>query len=407
MDKGKVSCSRCRRKYQIVLDTCPYCSAKNPLSGVNAITIEEKAGPHSPIDGDYKEIKDYKEQIVRKNEHEKSVAKQVNVEKPVDTRSNPTTVVAQKPHVQQPASANTQPKQQSSQIPRPAVVNARPVENKSIRPDQKPAVRQAEVVRQESSKPVPVKQQPVKETIQAPVQKFEGTTPTPAQIRKPAITNSQGSVKPEISPVRKTVEEPQSVVTDRKEQQNASIVPATENVEAVVNTVENNEVADNIAQNSNIAEDFVDEATDHGVVSNEEASSLSKESKLSANSDEVVDEDDEYVEDGDEEDESDEEVSSDAERKDAPVVDEDELDHETERAYIDWGDEKKDDIDISKAYDKDGNYNPNHDHYYDDAKAIINNELAELLVEKEKTIFKVAIGFVLVAASIVYLVVTL
>lgn len=78
------------------------------------------------------------------------------------------------------------------------------------------------------------------------------------------------------------------------------------------------------------------------------------------------------------------------------------------RERIDWTDEEPTDTsNNSDMYDENGEYNPNYDHFYDDTKAKIQNELESLASGKEKAILKIVGGVVAVIAVIVYLVLTL
>lgn len=85
-----------------------------------------------------------------------------------------------------------------------------------------------------------------------------------------------------------------------------------------------------------------------------------------------------------------------------------ELTSSTNRKKVDWDDEKeRDTSNDENMYNEDGEYNPNYDHYYDDTKAKIDNELESLAVGKEKAILKAVGGVAAVIGIIIYLVLTL
>lgn len=80
-----------------------------------------------------------------------------------------------------------------------------------------------------------------------------------------------------------------------------------------------------------------------------------------------------------------------------------------EREKIQWSDEKKKSAasDPKDMYNTKGEYNANHDGYYDDILPKISDEVDKILLNKEKTILKIIGAVVIIFGIIVYLVVTL
>lgn len=78
------------------------------------------------------------------------------------------------------------------------------------------------------------------------------------------------------------------------------------------------------------------------------------------------------------------------------------------RASIAWKDEQHEPVkEKNPITDERGNYNANHDGYYDDILPKINGEVDRILANRDKTIMKIIGALVGIAAIIVYLVITL
>ena len=123
--------------------------------------------------------------------------------------------------------------------------------------------------------------------------------------------------------------------------------------------------------------------------------------------DEMSDGEDEpgyYEEDGDEGEEY-EEYDDNTENDSSSGSD---ISLDSKRSKIDWSDEKKKEtVDISKAYNDKGEYDPNYDGYYEDTKPRIENELDNLAVGRDKAIIKGVLTVAAIAGIIVYLILTL
>ena len=80
-----------------------------------------------------------------------------------------------------------------------------------------------------------------------------------------------------------------------------------------------------------------------------------------------------------------------------------------EREKIQWADEKNKSVasDPKDMSNTKGEYNANHDGYYDDILPKISDEVDKILLNKEKTILKIIGAVVIIFGIIVYLVVTL
>lgn len=103
--------------------------------------------------------------------------------------------------------------------------------------------------------------------------------------------------------------------------------------------------------------------------------------------------------------EFDEEIKEDTEPEEITASDMSDI--KTNEGTIRWSDEpEKQEPDYSKAYDKNGVYQPNFDGYYNDTLPKIANEVDRLLAGKEKAILKVIVSLVGIVAIIVYLVIT-
>ena len=125
--------------------------------------------------------------------------------------------------------------------------------------------------------------------------------------------------------------------------------------------------------------------------------------------DEEYDEDNgEYGNDEANEDEEEPEFSESYDDLDSEEASHSVLTNNTKRERIEWTDEEPVDASNNEdMYDENGKYNPNYDHFYDDTKAKIQNELESLASGKEKAILKIVGGVVAVIAVIVYLILTL
>ncbi len=125
------------------------------------------------------------------------------------------------------------------------------------------------------------------------------------------------------------------------------------------------------------------------------------ESDEETNEAKYIEQDTEYVDYGSDEPEEDVETSN-SEQSNYGFM------QKTNRIPIKWTDEKeKDDSNNDDMYNTNGEYNINYDHYYDDTKTKIDDELENLTTGRDKAIIKIVSGFAAVIAIIVYLILTL